>query len=128
MPILGDNVEHVPMYVHRVHHRSIYAYHSHMQGLTMFNQDRLRIGKALPINHVVGTHTANKFGILYIGMNSLSGLRGPRTRVNNERSVEAPWDLHKVIIMAVIPMRSHVLIVHREVIQKCLSWLNRLLS
>src|SRR5437899_1565919 len=72
MPVFGDDVEGVSMYMHGVYHRRIRTNQPDMNCLTMLDQNGLGIREALAIDdEPAARHHANEFCILHIGVNSL---------------------------------------------------------
>src|SRR5579859_5401134 len=99
-----------------------------MHCLPVLDQDRLRIGETLAIDRIVIARHADKFAVFDISVNGLLGLDGPWTRVDDECPVEPVGFLGHIIVVAVIPVASHVLIADREVIDMGLAWLKWILS
>src|SRR5258708_4360474 len=98
-----------------------------MNGLAVLNENGLGIRKAFSADGIVTAGHTNKFGILDICMDSLSRLRCSRLRINDKCTVEAVANLLHVIIMAVIPVGTDILVMNGEVVEMGLSRLNRIL-
>src|SRR5439155_5413638 len=99
-----------------------------MNCLTMLDHNWLCIRKTLPIDDIIATKFTDEFCVLYVSMNSLLSLSASRTRIYDESAIETSWYLGEVIIMAVIPVSTNVLIVDGEVINICLTWLDWILA
>src|SRR5579859_560366 len=125
MPIFSDDVEGMTMHMHRVHHHCIRANQPDMYGLTMLDIDGLRIREALAVDHIpAARHRPDEGCILNIGLDRLLCLGSSRARVYNEGSVEATHHLLHIIVVAVIPVGTNILIMDGEVIDIGLTRLN----
>src|SRR5260370_28352097 len=72
MAIFCNDVEEVPVQVHRGRHHRIGTDEADVDSLTMLDQDRLGIGATLAVNHIPAAgHSAYELGVLDIGLNGL---------------------------------------------------------
>jgi len=128
VPILSDDVEGVPMQVHWVHHHGIRTDEPDVDGLAVLDHNWLCIREALAVDHIVATrHGTNELGVFHIGMYGLLRLGSARAGIHDEGTIEAARKLGQVIVVTVIPVRPDILIMHGEIVDIGLAWLDGLL-
>src|SRR5436309_16109536 len=128
MSILSHYLKGMSMQVYRVHLNGIDPNEANMNGLAVFNQYWLSIREAFAIDRVETAHHASKFGIFDITMDSTRRFRGSWPRINQEGSEEPIGFLFHIVIVAMIPVCTDILIVDSKVILERVSWLDGLLS
>src|SRR5690348_4737338 len=127
MPILGNEIKGMSMQVHWMNH-FIGTNDAHMHRLSMFDQNWLCVRKTLAIDDVVDSKRADEFSVFYISMDCLLSLNASRARIHDKSTIEPPWNLGKIIIVAMIAVCTNILSTDCEIILVCLSWFNWILT